>query len=93
MDIGASVVASKHARCRIATVAIHHLQFIRPVHVGDSMSCYGKLVKIGNTSMTIMLEAWCRRFKDPDCEELVAEGEFVFVALDKAGKPCSVRQI
>lgn len=89
MDLAAGVLAKKLARGRVATVAINSMTFLKPVHVGDVVSCHVELTKRGTTSMTIAVEVWAEpatstgRFR-------VTEGTFVFVAIDAEGKPRQV---
>jgi acyl-CoA thioesterase YciA len=86
MDLAAGRVALRRARNRTATVAITAMKFHRPMHLGDELTCYCRLSKIGRTSLTIHVEAWARH--DPlGEEEKITEGEFVFVSIDKNGKP------
>lgn len=86
MDLAAGVLAKKVARGRVVTVAIHSMSFLKPVHVGDVVSCYAALIKRGNTSMTISVEVWA---SPPSGENRfrVTEGTFVFVALNEQGTP------
>jgi acyl-CoA thioesterase YciA len=89
MDLAAGVLAKKIALGRVATVAIHSMTFLKPVHVGDLISCYVTLVKQGNTSMTMSVEVWAL----PATQIVpykVTEGVFVFVAIDDNGKPRQV---
>lgn len=86
MDLGASTLAHQCSKSRCATVAINNLQFIHPVKVGNIVCCYAELIKVGTTSMTIQLETWIRSNILPKHQK-VAEGVFVFVAIDDAGKP------
>ena len=60
MDLAASNVASRIARGRASTVRVEAMNFLRPVHVGDVVSLYGRLVARGRTSMKIEVEAWRR---------------------------------
>lgn len=89
MDLAAGVLAKKVAKGRVTTVAINSMAFLRPVHVGDVVSCHVDLIKTGTTSMTIAVEVWAvpsatlGRYK-------VTEGTFVFVAIDEHGKPRQV---
>ncbi|KTC76946.1 acyl-CoA thioester hydrolase YciA [Legionella brunensis] len=89
MDLAAGVLAKKIARGRAATVAIHSMTFLKPVHVGDIVSCHVELIKRGTTSMTIAVEVWAEpattggRYK-------VTEGTFIFVAIDDNGTPRKV---
>ena len=53
VDIAGSVVAARHARGRVATVAVNALQFKQPVFIGDVLSFYAEIVRVGNTSITV----------------------------------------
>lgn len=93
MDLAAGVLAKKIAHGRVATVAIHSMAFLKPVHVGDVVSCHVELVKLGNTSMTIGVEVWALPATQLDRYQ-VTEGTFVFVAIDDTGTPRQVsRQV
>lgn len=86
MDLAAGVLAKKISHGRVATVAIHSMSFLRPVHVGDIVSCYVQLLKSGNTSLTITVEVWAQPVYATESYR-VTEGTFVFVAIDEHGKP------
>lgn len=86
MDLAAGVLAKKLSRGRAATVAIHSMSFLRPVQVGDLVSCYVELVKMGKTSMTIAVEAWTETLSTGE-KYRVTEGTFIFVAIDDRGSP------
>ncbi len=86
MDLAASVIAQQCAESRVTTVAIDAMVFHRPVRVGDLVSCYANLTKIGRTSMVIKVEVWVLRSQSYEREQ-VTEGEFTFVAIDDAGRP------
>jgi acyl-CoA thioesterase YciA len=60
--------------------------FLRPVKVGDLVSCYTELVKTGRTSITLDVDVWARRTKSMR-HERVTEARFVMVAVDKDGRP------
>lgn len=93
MDLAAGVLAKKIAHGRVATVAIHSMAFLKPVHVGDVVSCHVELVKLGNTSMTIGVEVWALPATQLERYQ-VTEGTFVFVAIDETGTPRQVsRQV
>jgi acyl-CoA thioesterase YciA len=85
-DMGAGLVAARRSHGRAVTVAMDGMQFHAPVKVGDEVSVYGELVKVGRSSMTIALEAW-RRHRHEDEPTKVTEATFTFVAVDDAGKP------
>lgn len=84
MDLSAGVVAKKIAKGRVATVAINSMSFLKPVHVGDVVSCYAKLISTGKTSMHIAVEVWTEVIGTKK-KEHVTQGTFVFVAIDDAG--------
>lgn len=86
MDLGASTLAYQRSKSRCATVAINDLRFIHPVKVGNVVCCYAELIKVGTTSMTIRLETWINNHIVPE-QQKVAEGLFVFVAINDSGKP------
>lgn len=89
MDLAAGVLAKKLAQGRVATVAIHSMSFLRPVQVGDVVSCYAELVKLGKTSLTIEVEVWTDSHQKSK-KSKVTEGTFIFVALDDNGKPRAI---
>lgn len=87
MDLAAGIMAKRLARCRVVTIAIHGMTFLKPVHVGHLVSCYVSLVKTGRTSMTIAVEAWTEGLdSDAGKKTKVTAGTFVFVAIDAHGK-------
>jgi len=85
MDMGAGMVASRRARGRVATVAIDSMQFHMPVKVGDEVSVYCDITRVGRTSLTIVTEAWRRWADEPACK--VTQAVFTFVAIDDNGRP------
>ena len=89
MDMAAGSVAHEIAAGRVATVAVSDLVFLRPVHVGDLISCYCELVRIGRTSITIDVDVWARRSR-PIRHERVTKARFVMVAVDASGTPRAV---
>jgi acyl-CoA thioesterase YciA len=89
MDLAAGSVAARRARSRCATVSVDRITFLRPVFIGDEVSLHARLERIGNTSLTIRVEAW-RRPRDGEAQSKVTEATFVFVALDPDGKPRAI---
>lgn len=85
MDLAAGIMAKRIAHGRAVTIAIDTMTFLKPVHVGNLVSCYVSLVKIGTTSMTIDVEVWTEDL-DETKKKKVTEGTFVFVAIDAHGK-------
>lgn len=89
MDIAAGIVAGECAQGRVATVAVDAMKFIQPVKVGDVLCVYGRVGRIGRTSMAIELEAWVKRGRIGDRVK-VTEAVFTFVAIDEEGRPREV---
>lgn len=84
MDLAAGILAKKLSRGRAATVAINSMSFLKPVHVGDLVTCYVELEKLGKTSMTIAVEAWKETLATGE-QHCVTKGTFIFVAIDENG--------
>lgn len=89
MDMAAGLAAARHAKGRAVTIAVDGMQFHRPVFVGDEVSVYANVVKVGSTSMTIAVEAWRRARHSEECYK-VTEARFIFVAIDEARRPRKV---
>ncbi|TGX53986.1 acyl-CoA thioesterase [Sphingomonas gei] len=86
MDMAAGLVASRHSHGRAVTIAVEGMKFHAPVAVGDEVSVFAELVKVGRTSMTIDVQAWRRaRHSEESC--LVTQAQFVFVAIDEHRHP------
>ncbi|HWK36117.1 acyl-CoA thioesterase [Sphingomonas sp.] len=89
MDLAAGLVAARRAKGRAVTVAMDGMQFHAPVSVGDEVSVYAQIVRVGRTSMTIDVEAW-RRDRHGEERQKVTEAHFTFVAIDDERKPRAV---
>ncbi|HTK83692.1 MAG TPA: hotdog domain-containing protein [Patescibacteria group bacterium] len=89
MDDAATEVAGLHTGREVATRGIEDMAFHKPVFYEDEVSFYGDVVKTGNTSVTIKIEAWAKR-KDGGQNEKVTEGLFTYVALDKNRTPVTI---
>lgn len=91
MDIAGGITASDRAKGRVATVAITAMEFHHPVHVGDVLSCFAEITRVGRTSLTIHVEAWAHHRDGSKLDEIkVTAGDFVFVALDEDGSKRAV---
>ena len=86
MDSGAGLAAARLCKGRAVTVAMDGMQFHEPVKVGDEVSVYCEIERVGRTSMTIAAEAW-RRQRHQEKAAKVTEAKFTFVAIDDSGKP------
>ncbi|PCJ60360.1 MAG: acyl-CoA thioesterase [Rhodospirillaceae bacterium] len=82
MDIAAGMACGRRARGRVATVGIEAMTFHLPVFVGDSVSCFTKILGVGRTSITVHVETWAERALSEESVK-VTEGNFVMVALDE----------
>ena len=91
MDSGAGLTAARRSYGRAVTVAMDGMQFHHPVKVGDEVSVYTEIERVGRTSMTIAVEAW-RRLRHSEEAQKVTEAKFTFVAIDEDGKPRPVEQ-
>jgi acyl-CoA thioesterase YciA len=87
MDLAGGGLAAEHAQGRVATVAIEAMRFLRPIAVGDEVSCYCSLVKAGDTSLMVKVETWARGRGHGKAPQKVTEGVFTFVAIDAGGHP------
>lgn len=86
MDNGAGLTAARRAKGRAVTVAIDAMVFHAPVKVGDEVSVYTEIERVGRTSITIAVEAF-RRHRSEETATKVTEAKFTFVAIDDQGRP------
>ena len=61
MDLAGGTVAARRAKGRTATIAITGMSFHRPVLIGDEVTCYAQIIRVGTTSITVKVESWVRR--------------------------------
>jgi acyl-CoA thioesterase YciA len=90
MDQAAYIEAMRQRHHRYVTVSFHQVEFHKPVYVGDVLSLYGETLRIGKTSLTIKVRVRATRRLNPDRNIEVTQGEIVFVAVDKKGRPVPV---
>ena len=86
MDLAAGIVAAQRSHGRVATAALDGMSFHKPIRVGDLVSCYARVVRIGRSSMTVQVETYALRGRTGD-EVKVTEGRFTLVAIDDQGRP------
>jgi acyl-CoA thioesterase YciA len=91
MDLAAGIRAGERARSRVVTAAVKEMAFQRPVKIGDTLSIYTDISRIGRSSITLHVEAWVNRARLGSLEK-VTEATFVMVALDETGKAMPVPQ-
>lgn len=86
MDLAGGVPAARRAKGRVATVAVDAMRFHAPISIGDLVSCYAEISRVGTTSITVRIETWATRKKSGE-KVRVTEGTYVFVAIDDQGRP------
>lgn len=89
MDLAGSIIATQTSKTRVATVGVEAMSFQKPVYIGDEVSCYCRLERIGRTSMTIHIESWARS-RLSDTAQKVTEGKFTYVSIDENRRPVPV---
>ena len=93
MDLAGSVLARQITKNRVTTIAVDKMRFHKPIMIGDIVSFYTEVSKIGNTSITIDIVTMVNR-KDEKLGEdqaiIVTEGKFVYVSIDSKGKPIKI---
>jgi acyl-CoA thioesterase YciA len=90
IDQAAAVEAKRHGATFVVTVAMREVVFHEPVYVGDLVSFYTELVKIGKTSITIGVEVFSQRGDTPARSVLVTRAEVTFVNLDENRRPTPI---
>ncbi len=86
MDLAAGNVAARRARGRCATISVEAMTFHSPVFVGDEVSIYAWIVRVGRTSLGIQVEVWHRE-RESEATQKVTEGLFTFVAIGADRRP------
>jgi acyl-CoA thioesterase YciA len=87
IDIAGSILAFRHADGRVVTVAVNDFTFLKPVFVGDLVSIYARLLKIGTTSIQITVEAYAERHRGVEECHKVATAVLTYVAVGEDRRP------
>jgi acyl-CoA thioesterase YciA len=87
VDLAGSVIPARYTQGRMATVAVNEFIFKQPVRVGDILSFYSGVTRIGRTSITVKVEVYAERFRSQGQYLKVTEALVTYVAIDEAGKP------
>ncbi len=87
VDIAGSLPAVRRANGRVATIAVNSFLFKHPVFVGDLLSFYADIVKVGKTSITVSVEVYAERSHLPSETVKVTEATLTYVATDDKRKP------
>jgi acyl-CoA thioesterase YciA len=89
MDLACGIRAAERAHGRVVTAAVKEMSFAAPMKIGDTLSIYTEITRVGRTSMTLKVEAWAQRYLTHTMEK-VTDADFIMVALDGEGKPTPV---
>ncbi|MRW86991.1 acyl-CoA thioesterase [Pseudoduganella sp. FT26W] len=93
VDIAGSLPATRRANGRVATIAVNSFVFKNPVFVGDLLSFYADITKVGNTSITVQVEVYAERNRLQADTVKVTEATLTYVATDSDRKPRKVPPI
>jgi len=86
VDIAGSVVATRRAKGRVVTVAVNSFEFHQPVFIGDLISCYAEVSRVGNTSLTVDVKVYAERSR-LELPIKVTQAVLTYVAVDDQRKP------
>ncbi len=92
IDIAGSILGHRVTNGRVVTVAVNDFQFIKPVYVGDLVSIFTDVNRIGNTSLEVAIVAYAERKRKVEECTRVASARFTYVALDKHRKPRQIER-
>ncbi len=87
VDLAGSVLPARHVNGRMATVAVNEFIFKQPVRVGDILSFFSEVTRIGNTSITVQVEVFAERISAQGEYVKVTEASLTYVAIDDTGNP------
>ncbi|WP_198970153.1 acyl-CoA thioesterase [Xylophilus sp. ASV27] len=87
VDLAGSVLPARYIQGRMATVAVNEFIFKQPVRVGDILSFFSVISRVGNTSVTVEVEVYAERFADQGRFVKVTEARLTYVAIDEQGRP------
>ena len=87
VDLAGSVLPARYVKGRMATVAVNEFVFKQPVRVGDLLSFFATITRIGNTSITARVEVYAEHIRSQGEYVKVTEASLTYVAIDEAGKP------
>ena len=90
VDLAGAVLPARKVNGRLATVAVNQFVFKQPVRVGDILSFFAQITRIGNTSITVRVEVFAERIRQQGVYVKVTEASLTYVAIDEAGRPRSI---
>ena len=92
VDLAGSVVPARYVAGRMATVAVNQFIFKQPVRVGDILSFFAEITRIGNTSVTVQVEVYAERYHSQKNYVKVTEASLTYVAIDDMGRPRKIEK-
>ena len=93
LDLAGSVLPARSTQGRMATVAVNEFVFKQPVRVGDILSFYSKVSRIGRTSITVKVEVYAEHYFRQGQYMKVTEALLTYVAIDDKGKPREISKL
>ncbi|HCL85509.1 acyl-CoA thioesterase [Pulveribacter sp.] len=87
VDLAGSVLPARLIQGRMATVAVNEFVFKQPVRVGDLLSFFAEVTRVGTTSMTVQVEVYAERIRTQGRYAKVTEAKLTYVAIDENGRP------
>ena len=90
VDLAGSVVPARHVNGRMATVAVNEFIFKQPVRVGDILSFFAAVTRIGRTSITVQVEVYAEKYRSQGQYIKVTEASLTYVAIDDHGRPTPI---
>jgi acyl-CoA thioesterase YciA len=93
MDLAGSVVPARYAHGRSVTVAVDEFVFKHPVRVGDILSFFSKVTRLGRTSVTVKVEVFAEQYRSQRQYIKVTEASFTYVAIDNEGRPREITKL
>lgn len=91
VDLAGSVIAHRYVKGRVVTVAVNSFAFHQPVFIGDLISCYAEVVKVGNTSITIEVTVFAERYRE-ETPVKVTQAVLTYVAVDENRRPTPIKK-
>jgi len=91
VDIAGSIPALRLAKGRVATVAVNSFLFKQPVLIGDIVSFYAEIARVGRTSITVNVEVYAQRGTEEEMTVKVTEATLTYVAVDGQRRPRELR--
>lgn len=92
VDLAGSVIPARHTQGRMATVAVNEFIFKQPVRVGDILSFFSEVTRVGRTSVTVKVEVFAERFRSQGSYIKVTEASVTYVAIDEQGRPRAIKK-